>query len=81
MDQDTLRLIIRRKLAAGTLPHDSIPRFWGRPGAGEDCDACETMISSDQLVIEGIGATKRGYQFHLACLAAWDLERDVPGRT
>jgi hypothetical protein len=81
MDQDALRLLIRRKLAAGTLPHDSIPRFWGGPAAGEECDACEALISADQLVMEGINATKRGYQFHVECFAVWDAERDVLGRT
>ena len=82
MDQDTLRLLIRRKLADGTLPHDSIPRFWGGPAAGEECDACEALISADQILLEGISSvTKRGYQFHVTCLSIWDSERDVPGRT
>lgn len=35
MDQDSICLLIRRKLAAGDLPHDSIPRFWGDPPDGE----------------------------------------------
>jgi hypothetical protein len=81
MDQDALRLVIRRKLASSTLPHDSIQRFWGGPAAGEECDACEALISTGQLVMEGISATKRGYQFHVECFAVWDAERDVPGRT
>jgi hypothetical protein len=82
MDQDTLRLIIRRKLAAGSLAQDSIPRFWGGRPDGEHCDACEEVISADQLVIEGISATdNRGLQLHVECFYLWDEERDVPGRT
>ncbi len=38
MDQDSIRLLIRRKLAAADLPNDSIPRFWG--------SACRTQLRS-----------------------------------
>jgi hypothetical protein len=81
MDQHSLRLLVQRKLASGELPHNSIPRFWGGPSDGEDCDVCEEVIRADQLLMECIStATNQGLQFHLECLYAWDLERDVPGR-
>ena len=44
MEQDALRLIVRRKLAQSDLPHDSIPRFWGGPATDEACDACEETL-------------------------------------
>ena len=50
MDQATIRLTIRRKLDDGTLPHNSIPRFWGGPADGEFCDACEEVITAAQLL-------------------------------
>ena len=82
MDQNSIRLLIRRKLAAGDLPHDSIPRVWGGPPDGEHCDACEEVIRADQLVMEGISSTNnQGLQLHVECLYLWDDERDVPGRT
>jgi len=36
----------RHKLAAGSLPHNSIPRFWGGPPNGEDCDACDEVTKA-----------------------------------
>lgn len=80
MDQDTLRLIIRSKLAGGSLPTDSIPRIWGGPGDNEVCDACEQLISNEQFLIEGISkADNQGLQLHVECFYVWDRERSVPG--
>ena len=81
MDSDTIRLTIRLKLAAGSLPHNSIPRFWGGPPSGEDCDACDEVIKADQLLMEGISTlTNEGIQMHVLCFAIWDEERNVLGR-
>ena len=81
MEQDALRLIIRRKLAEGDLPHDGIPRFWGGPANNEECDACEETISGDQLILEGISSiTNVGIQLHVGCFYVWDTERGEPGR-
>ncbi len=54
MDQESLRLFIRRKLGDGRLPHDGIKRVWSSPSDGETCDACDTVLSKDQLVMEGV---------------------------
>jgi hypothetical protein len=35
MEQEILRRLIRRKLADGRLPQNSIPRLWGGAGNGE----------------------------------------------
>lgn len=75
----TLRLLIRAKLADGRLPHDHIPRVWGGPGNGETCDACEEHVAKAQMLIEGIGASGGGVQFHVACFQLWDAERQVAG--
>lgn len=81
MKQDALRLIIRRKLAQGDLPHDSIPRFWGGPANNEECDACEETISGDELIMEGISTvTDEGIQLHVECFYVWDTERGDRGR-
>lgn len=81
MDSDSIRLTIRLKLAAGSLPHNSIPRFWGGPPNGEDCDACDEVIRADQLLMEGISTlTNEGIQMHVLCFSIWDEERDVLGR-
>lgn len=81
MEDHTLRLLIRRKLAEHRLPHDSIPRVWGGPGNGESCDACEETITKSQFVMEGVSSEDGGpgVQLHVRCFHVWDAERQVPG--
>ena len=84
MESEALRLVIRSKLNDGRLPYDSMPRFWGGPGDGEQCDVCETLITKEQLVMEGIASVfsnKKPVQFHVRCFFIWDAERLVPGKT
>jgi hypothetical protein len=81
MEVEALRLLIRNKLNDGRLPYNSMPRFWGGAGAGEQCDVCDTCITKEQLVMEGIASTlsnKKPVQFHVKCFYAWDAERRVP---
>ena len=77
---ETLRALIRAKLADGRLPHDIIPRVWGGPGNGERCVACEEVITTGNFVMEGIGEGSRAFQFHVQCFYIWDVERQAPGR-
>src|SRR5207237_6031271 len=44
---------IQRKIRDGRLPHDGITKVWSSPSAGETCDACDTILAKDQLVMEG----------------------------
>jgi hypothetical protein len=85
MDAEALRLVIRSKLNDRRLPYSSIPRFWGGPGDGEQCDACDMRITKEQLVMEcGIASThtdEKPIQFHVKCFYIWDAVRmDVVGR-
>lgn len=78
--EEEVRTLIRAKLRSGRLPVNSIPRIWGGPSNGEECDACGLAIT-DPLVIEGIAGTdggKRGVQMHVHCFALWDEERREP---
>ena len=70
---------VRRKLANGSLPHDSIPRVWGGFGNGEMCDVCDEIVTNPQMLIEGIGEHGRGIQMHVQCFSLWDQEREVIG--
>ena len=79
MEERLTRLLIRAKLADGRLPHDSIPRVWGGPGNGETCDGCEEIVVKAQMIIEGVGESGFGVQFHVRCFHLWDSERNVPG--
>jgi hypothetical protein len=78
---EAIRLLIRSKLNDGRLPYDSMPRFWGGAGDGEQCDVCDTLITKEQLVMEGIASvftSKKPVQFHVRCFYAWDAERRLP---
>jgi hypothetical protein len=80
MDIEALRLLIRSELDDGRLPYDSMPRFWGGAGDGEQCDVCDTLITKEQLVLEGIASVlsnKKPVRFLVACFYAWDAERRV----
>jgi hypothetical protein len=82
VEQETLRRLIRNKLADGRLPQNSIPRVWGGAGNGETCDACEEIIVKTQFVMEGVSTTGgKGIQFHVGCFHMWDAERCAPGRS
>ena len=81
MKTAAIRIIIREKLQDGRLPYDNTPRFWGGPADGEMCDACDALITKEQLVMEGIASTltnKKPIQFHVRCFHVWDHERRVP---
>ena len=81
MEAEALRLLIRSKLSDGRLPYDSMPRFWGGAGDGEQCDVCDTLITKEQLVMEGIGwlsGDKKPICLHLLCFELWNDERCQP---
>ena len=79
MDQELLRRIIRNKLTNGGLPHDSIPRMCGGPGAGETCNGCDEIVTKPQMVMEGINDAGRGIKMHVQCFYVWDNERRAVG--
>ena len=78
MKLDVLRYAIRCKLEDGRLPCDRFSSVWGRPSAGETCDACDAVLATEQIVIEGTSlAEGRQFQFHVRCFQIWDNERCV----
>ena len=89
MDNPTLRILIRDKLADGRLPHDHIPRMWGGPGNGETCDGCGETVTKTQMLMEGLtkdsGAQSSGVQFHITAstcgtssVRCWGMTRAAP---
>jgi hypothetical protein len=80
MEIEAIRVVIRQKLQDGRLPLDSMPRLWGGPADGEMCDACDMLITKEQLVMEGIASTLSDekpvqFHFHVSCFHIWDHER------
>jgi hypothetical protein len=77
MDIEALRALVRRKLADGSLPMNSIPRIWGGAGNGETCGLCGAIVNKDEFVMEGISvaAGGKGIQLHVRCFSVWESER------
>jgi len=61
MDQERLRLLIRRKIQDGRLPLGAT-KVQGSPSAGEKCEACEATLSLDQLRLEVTTLNRRHLQ-------------------
>ena len=74
-----LHLLVRHKIQDGRLPHNRIAKISSGPGVGNTCDACETLITKEQLVTKVALADGRGARgvvlFHSLCFQLWDAER------
>ena len=81
LETKALRLLIRQKLIAGRLPQSGIPRIWGHAGDGEQCKACDEIVTSAEFVMEGIVLVgdRRTVHFHVLCFNMWDDERTALG--
>jgi hypothetical protein len=77
LNAEALRLHIRRKLQNDQLSHDGVRTVWSSPSDGEKCDACDTVLAKDQLLLEGatLGLARRRLQMHVRCFQIWDQER------
>jgi hypothetical protein len=77
MDEEVLRRVIRRKLESRHLPQDGIRTVGLTPSDGETCDACDTVLTSDQLLMEAVplGLGTRSIRMHIRCFQIWDLEK------
>ena len=78
MPPESLQLLIRQKLANGTLPmNSSVPRIWGGPGNGETCEACDGVITKDEWVSEGVSLAggPKPVHLHVKCFHLWQEER------
>jgi hypothetical protein len=68
--------MIRKKLDAGTLPHDSPAKLWAGIGSGKCCTACEQPILESEPEYEP--QYDDGHpvlRFHARCHSVWDEER------
>jgi hypothetical protein len=76
-DQEALRLLIRPKRHERHLPHDGIRTVWSTPSDGEMCDACDAILSKDQMLMKGatLDLGRRSLQMHVRCFQIWDHER------
>ena len=74
--EESLRGLIRSKLASGELPGNDCTKVFGGVSNGEICDACREAVAKGQLVIECIGEHyPNTLQFHVRCFYICDSER------
>ena len=74
--EESLRTLVRHKLASGLLPGDDCIKVLGGVSNGESCDACGEAVQKTQLVIECIGEHyPKTLQFHVRCFYICDSER------
>ena len=77
-----LRENARQRIQSGAMPRAKPNRTWGGPGAGLTCGLCDQPITRDQIeyevqfVQEGMSVPQIVH-LHLACFAAWELERGL----
>lgn len=70
--EHALRLRIRERIQAGTLPAIVPEEVRAGYGAGGRCVACDLPISSTQIEYEIEDAQAgRSLRFHLSCYAVW----------
>jgi hypothetical protein len=77
---ESLRILIREKLASGRLARNGIQEVSGGPGKEQTCVACGTTIGKSQFATEGISSgehRRKTLQFHAVCFSIWDSERRV----
>lgn len=77
IEMDTLRSVIRAKLADGRLSRDAFPRVLGRPGNERLCPACDQPATKSQVMIEGPRKGSPTMRFHLKCFRIWGHERRI----
>jgi hypothetical protein len=78
--EESLRTLIRGKLASGVLPGHDCTKVFGGPSNGETCDACGETVAKNQLVMDCIGEHyPKTLQFHVRCFYIWDSERRMSG--
>jgi hypothetical protein len=55
VSDESLRLLIRGKLANGVLPGQDCTKVFGGVSNGETCDGCGEIIGKTELVMDCIG--------------------------
>jgi hypothetical protein len=77
VDLQAIRVRIRAKLRDGSLPPNSVPRAFGHPGNGENCVACEEILTAARLMMELTNNAKT-FLLHGDCYLLWREERPAP---
>jgi len=85
LDEKELRRRARAALDAAIIPRDWPKGLWGGNGSGESCPVCGQPVDAAEMELEvefamDSAQSVREFHLHLACFAAWEIERKVvPG--
>jgi hypothetical protein len=75
MNDDTVRRLVREKITDGRLPRNSAGAVSATNGTGQNCDACSTPVSHEEVLYKlGLAGFKQ-VRFHATCFAVWRDER------
>jgi hypothetical protein len=80
-----LREKARQRIQSGMMPLAKPSRTWGGPGAGLTCPVCALPILRDEVEYQVEFVLDEPprleiHHLHLACFAAWELEREALDR-
>ena len=67
--------LVRDKLDAGTLPHESPVKMWAGNGRGAPCTACDEPILRAQVEYEPQYDGRAPIRLHVGCHGLWQDER------
>ena len=67
--------LVRDKLDAGTLPHESPVKMWAGNGRGAPCTACDEPILRAQVEYEPQYDGRAPIRLHVGCHGLWQAER------
>jgi len=67
--------LVRDKLDAGTLPHDSPVKLWASRGRNQLCAVGEQPILRAQVEYEPQYDGRAPIRLHLGCHGLWEAER------
>src|SRR5207244_11524486 len=71
---DGIVLLIRSKLAAGTLPRVDAAKLWAGPGRGDACAGCDQPITRAEIEHEVDVPARGALRFHRNCLGIWQAQ-------
>ena len=74
-----VRAIIRTRLETGTLRSGPAAQTWAGPGLQRTCDACNSLIDTDDTEFEIVFHDGQAVRFHAGCHLVWEEERHRAG--
>jgi len=72
-----VRPIVRARVGSGLLRSAPARQTWIGPGVNNPCDACDSLIESDDTEIDIYFIDGRTLRLHIACHTVWQQEQQL----